>query len=268
MKLLLAILLAVFTMGQDSCESPPVEPGFCSGSEGVINYTVGGFSTIIGGEISTDRRSAVLVYFGRSYCSGNVVGPRTVLLAAHCGYGATTTHDIKLTRDGPVIAHAPTHKYHPDYQGWIDRETNGLTLTEKYEARKSDLMYLYTDADLPPPYTNKWYSPTQTLVCSELIAQGFGKDEFPEEGATLRESRYRVKKNLGKLLVTEQATWGGSCFGDSGSCLLAPIGPDPLNLHCAGILSTTASEDCLVSANYVSTDYFRDWLDANLGPPT
>ena len=83
----------------------------------------------------------------------------------------------------------------------------------------------------------------------------------------LRVSKYRVKTDLGKLLVTEQATWGGSCYGDSGSCLLVKLGPDPANLQCAGVLSTTASSDCLVSANYVNTHYFRDWLNANLEPP-
>ena len=265
MKKLLLIALALTLMGQE-CELPEPDPGYCSGAEGVVNYTVGGFSTIIGGELSTDRRAAVQVWFGRSYCSGTVVGKRTVLVAAHCGYGATTTHRIEI--DKVPIANAPTHFYHPDYQAWIDRADPPSL--EAWAGRRADLMYLYTDTDLPKPWINKWYSTDLSPSCVELIAQGYGKDEFPEEGSVLRESRYRVKRisTDGKHLVTEQATWGGSCFGDSGSCLYAPVGDDPAVLYCAGVLSTTATKDCLVSASYVNTDHYRQWLDENLEPPT
>ena len=253
MKKLLPLLALLLLMGQD-CEPPEPEPSYCSGSEGTLNYIGGGFSTIIGGELSTDRRAAVKVTFGSSYCSGTVIGRRTVLTAGHCGYGDATVHTVHVTGYTPFVEVG--HLVHPDYWKWV----NG----NDFDARKSDLMLIYTAKDLPDPVVSTIYNQSSTADCNMLWAQGYGKDEFPETGAQLRESKYLVKTEYEKHLVTKQATWGGACFGDSGSCLYAEM--DDGSLQCAGVLSTTASQDCLVSASYVKLDYFKDWIATNTDP--
>lgn len=252
MKKLLPLLALLLLMGQD-CETPPPAPSYCSGSEGTLNYLGGGFSTIIGGELSTDSRATVKVMFGSSYCSGTIIGRRTVLTAGHCGYGEDTTHIIR--RDGREVR-ASRKLVHPEYFDWVYRQ--------EMEGRRADLMLLYADEDLPDPIISTIYSASRTGACSDLIAQGYGKDEFPETGAQLRESRYLVKTEYEKHLVTKQATWGGACFGDSGSALYAEM--DDGSFQIAGVLSTTASMDCLVSASYVKADYFKDWIVDNMEP--
>ena len=102
-----------------------------------------------------------------------VISPHTVLTAAHCGYGAD--HDAHHSRDGdPEVYQSSEKLMHPDYAGWIaggDRE-----------ARKSDLMLLYTDQELPPPYVplTAVYDSSKASTCYGLIAQGYGRAEVAE----------------------------------------------------------------------------------------
>ena len=79
----------------------------------------------------------------------------------------------------------------------------------------------------------------------------------------LNESHYTVTRETDQSLISKQATPGGSCFGDSGSALYAKLGDDPANLKISGVLSTTASSDCLVSATYVKAAAFAPWLAEN-----
>jgi hypothetical protein len=183
-----------------------------------------------------------------------IIAARTVLTAAHCGYGATTTHTIQFQHQGGLINIAANeHLYHPDYQTWIDN--NDL------DGRESDIMLLFTDADLPLPYASTLYASDDTGDCGSLLAMGWGLDEFPNEPATLRESDYMVTDEFDKTIRTKQATWGGICFGDSGGPLYAVVLGTP---QVAGITSTTMSQDCLIGSTHVKAVHFKTWIEDNV----
>lgn len=196
-------------------------------------------STIIGGEVSVDRRATVQVLVPpNSYCSGTVIGPRAVLTAAHC---EGDVMDIEV--DGQTIR-AASIVPHPHYTGAYPY---------------NDLLLLLFDQNLPGPIVDGIYSSDDSERCTELIAQGLGKSEF-NEPPTLRESTYSAKESA-MVLHTKQASWGGICFGDSGGPLYAVVDNQ---LQLAGVTSTTYTQDCLVGGDHVNLRFYRDWIEANV----
>jgi len=272
MKLLL-LSLALVLMGQ-TCAPPPGDPpdgppeggtAYCHGLEytiwdNIVEGVKGVYNTIIGGEISTDRRATVQVFFSQGYCSGVVVSPHTVLTAAHCGHQEGLEHRIRI--DGqPDFIISNESLVHPDYWDWV-RSGN-------LEARKSDLMLLYTDELLPGPYidvSRYLYHSDMAPVCHGLAAHGYGRAEVPKPAEELRESQYKVTQETDKYIISRMTDSGKICFGDSGGPLYADVGPGTLYL--AGITTTTMSADCLAGGTHVRVQYgpFQTWLTENVRP--
>jgi secreted trypsin-like serine protease len=254
------------------CEPPPPDPSpepepppkvsdYCYGNDysiwSAIKYRYGtdgvsgAIDAILQGEHSEDRRATVWVRFGQSYCSGIALSKNTVLTAGHCGYGETTQHDIYIAPNGTKY-HSSQKLVHPDYVKYT--QTGGA------ENRKADLMLLYMDTPLPPPYVSTIYSSANAAACKGLVAQGYGKWEQPE--LDLRETKYVITQETQKLLNSMAAPDSGKvCFGDSGGPLYADVGGLP---QLAGITSTTMSSDCLVGGSHVNVNYFKDWVTQNM----
>lgn len=243
MRAILA-LLALMLVGCPDSPRPQPPPGndYCAGTPppSIFEDIAAKISTIIGGEPSTDRRATALVQIGTSgYCSGTVVGPRTVLTAAHCN-GNT---DITVRIDSLEFM-ATDKLVHPDY------------ISFPYH----DLMLLYfEDNILPGPVVNTVYSAASHEDCTSLVAQGWGKSETA--AIDLNESLYSVVSVSPQTLSTKQVNPGGICFGDSGGPLYAVVGGE---LQIAGVTSTTYSQDCLIGGDHVNLDHYRQWLTDNI----
>jgi hypothetical protein len=157
---------------------------------------------IVNGEPSVDRRSTAYVQ-GEGFCSGTVVGPHTVLTAAHCVMTDVLIEDVAWYDVVDTLEH-------PDYDFPV-----------------SDLRLLFVEETLPEPYATIGL-PGE---CYGLVAQGYG---FGSNG----ELNERVVNEVGRshgFINTDE----GVCNGDSGGPLYALTEDGPVLV---GVTSWGTSE--------------------------
>ena len=276
------LMLALLLVGSDDCEptapSPPeLEPaGYCDGTEGVIDSTLhhaaGTYAAILGGYPAEDRLSVVHVLaINKGSCTGGIINRRTILLAGHCngpnGYLACLHPD-----HGPCWE---TNKstIHPGYYRWK---------VERGEPH-DDIMLLHFDVDLPGPYPKGYYDSSMTARCVDVSALGWGATSRPgakpppeyekapcpdvdgdgnPDSRCLQQSAYKVNFETETTLDVAQATWGGKCFGDSGSILYVKVeGED--GHYMAGTTSTVNDLECIRGGTDVKLSYYKPWIEAH-----
>ena len=185
---------------------------------------------IIDGEPSVDRRSTVYVQTVKGMCTGTIVGPHTVLTAAHCD-GVT---DISV-----------------DQVGWFEA-VDELQHPE-YNFPRHDLLLAYFDEPLPGPYAELGTLP---LSCSVLIAQGYGQGS----GGELHERTVVDHTRTAGTIFAGEST----CYGDSGGGLWAAgFHGDVL----VGVASFGLNGDCIGGVNGwvdLTTDGHPEWLAENI----
>jgi hypothetical protein len=142
---------------------------------------------IIEGRLSEDTRSTVSL----GSCSGTIVGPHTVLTAAHC---------------------ENVHTVYPE--GWpfpSARIVEQLPHPKAWGVGRHDLRLVYVEEELSPVASVAAYQ-----GCTSLLVQGYGRTEEGEYGTLYERTVAQLWRGHG-ILMTGEAT----CNGDSGGPLYA-----------------------------------------------
>jgi hypothetical protein len=209
--------------------------------------------SIINGEVSTDRRSVVHVYnIGRSTtCTGTIVGPHTVLTAAHCVLGAGKSPGEPAKRVDVYVSGVRYGGSEGNYEAHPDYDRRGV---RKF---KGDMAVAWFDDVLPEPYASIAEAPTGCYP--GLIAQGYGVDELGLSGPLRERIVYEVHHNKPIIYTTE-----GNCFGDSGGGLYAET---PEGHTIIGVSSHARKDDCTSrgrkgAAGYTNLFTYGSWARA------
>ena len=142
-------------------------------------------AAIVHGEPSTNRRGTVYVALEDGFCSGTVIGPHTVLTAAHC----ENPTDVSI--EGVGWFEAVEDIEHPDYF-----------------FPNADLRLVYFEEVLPEPYVSIGL---RDEPCYSLTVQGYG---FGSGGELHERTVTEIDHGWGIIRATE-----GICNGDSGGPL-------------------------------------------------
>lgn len=219
----LGIILSLLLTG---CGEHP-EP-YCAAPD--VDYTIG---AIVNGEPSTNRRSTVYVENPKGFCSGTIIGPHTVLSAAHCD-------PVDILVEGVAWFEVTESVRHPDYLFPVH-----------------DLILAYTDEVLPGPYAPIGLAEDE--ACYSLIAQGYGWGSLGE----LHEREvYETWHGHGTITTGE-----GICSGDSGGPL---YGVQALGVpHLVGVTSwgTSTPNECEGGTNGftdLNDPANGDWVRENI----
>lgn len=189
---------------------------------------------IVNGSPSTDRRSTVYVATADGYCSGTIIGPHTVLTAAHC----TNPTDIMV--EGVAWFDVNQHVTHPDYS-----------------FPKHDLQVVRSLQLLPGPYAT--IGLPDGAECFGLLVQGYG---VGSNGALHEREVYELSRDYGIVVASE-----GICNGDSGGPLYGQLAAGGTTLVGVSSYGTNTPNVCLGGTtgfvDLTVPDNF-DWVAARL----
>lgn len=283
--LLFCAVWVLLLTAQDCEETSPEPKGiYCDGATApgaistVGSYITGTYAAIVDGQVSTDRGAAVRVYIsnvgpayelatgtppdaaGGGWCSGTVIGPHTVISAAHCqGDNYEIIYEYEAAPDD--VAALPLRSYHAPYSKRHERYIDW----SQQDSRNHDILLIYSDEELPGPYASI-YTPAMHSLCEGLTAgPSWGTHNDPgcawENNCSMRESpNYAIGE--GPTWVQTKGMPGWICHGDSGGGLTAKVAGQPGPIV-AGITSSTSSTDCKLASRFIKVEPFISWIGAN-----
>lgn len=191
------------------------------GTEGEGGFVCSSTAAVVDGFVSSEERSTVAV---ARTCTGVLVGPVTVLTAAHCHA------DASYVRFAGEVVSVWDRIPHPDWTGGVVNDVEVLVLEEP----------------LPGPYA--------TIAAPEVgfaLVQGYGYDEECNSG-TLREAE--VVFDVVNEVAAFTGPGPGSCYGDSGGPLYQGGSVVALTSHGRGPRCGDGSQNATLV-------HYREWLE-------
>lgn len=211
---------------------------------------------------------------GHSFCSGTIVGRRTIVTAAHCVQELINNS----TKGGPLLPSPDNFIVHFDTKvsktGTFIRAVKVIphpdwnpsdTLSPFPVGKPNDIGVVILAQDIPASARPATIAdPTLVVNGGDAYLAGYGvtKDRNTNDTGTLRTLTSKFSAENGKIArVTHGGFFKGICAGDSGGPAYVKVGTE---LQLVGAASTGAEIPgigCLGS-NSNSTDirYYKDWI--------